>query len=179
MLRFCLSFVSAWWLVTGTLSAQPRVDYQSDIQPIFDRTCAGGFCHIGGTTSGVDLSDYQSTVKSIGEGYLIEIVVPFDAAGSPIVDKLTSDFPQIGQMMPFGGPPLPQEEIDLITRWIDEGAEEHSVTLLRGDADGSGSPDISDGVYILRYLYSGGPPPLCVPVADTTADGGLNISDAL
>jgi hypothetical protein len=51
-----------------------------------------------------------------------------------------------------------------------------------GDANGDGVVDMTDAVYILRYLYSGGPPPVCDPLcscADTNGDGLVGISDAI
>lgn len=59
--------------------------------------------------------------------------------------------------------------------------------FLRGNADGSALPpldpqaaiDISDPIYLLNYLFSGGPEPPCRDAADATDDGALDISDAI
>ncbi len=50
-----------------------------------------------------------------------------------------------------------------------------------GDANGDGVVDMTDAVYILDYLYLGGPPPTCdLPYccADTDGSGLVDISDA-
>ncbi len=52
-------------------------------------------------------------------------------------------------------------------------------TYVCGDLDGSGSgPDISDLVYLVSYMFSGGPPPVHMAAADVNGDGtGPDISD--
>ncbi len=52
--------------------------------------------------------------------------------------------------------------------------------LLRGDIDHSSSgPDISDLVYLVSYMFSGGPEPPCMEETDVNGDGSLtpDISD--
>jgi len=49
----------------------------------------------------------------------------------------------------------------------------------RGDANGDGSVDVADAVFLLQYLFGGGPSALCEDSADTNDDGGLDISDAV
>jgi hypothetical protein len=51
--------------------------------------------------------------------------------------------------------------------------------FLRGDANGTGVVDISDAVFILNFLFLGGPAPGCEPGADTNTSGDLDISDAV
>ncbi len=48
-----------------------------------------------------------------------------------------------------------------------------------GDADGSRNIDISDAVYLIAYIFSGGPAPSPVPAGDASCDGGVDISDAV
>lgn len=46
------------------------------------------------------------------------------------------------------------------------------------DDDGSPTPDISDLVYAVSYMYSGGPPPPCIEQMDLNGSGGIpDISD--
>lgn len=167
-------------LVVATLPtvAQP-VDYARDIQPIFTNSCEGGFCHIGLATSGVELTDFQATWASRGGNYNGPIVLPFNSRGSPLWDKLANEFPLFGSRMPFLQAQLTQEQIDLIARWIDEGAREFPGELLRGDFDYGDTVDFSDAVLILRYLFEGGAPPYCFPVADANEDQRINVADAL
>jgi hypothetical protein len=49
---------------------------------------------------------------------------------------------------------------------------------VRGDIDHGGNGiDISDLVYMVDYMFTGGPPPLCVDEADIDGTGGIDISD--
>ncbi len=93
--------------------------FSADIQPLFARRCGGG-CHVGGTTSGVDLSTYASVRASIGVQYGERVVRPGDAAGSPLVDKIEAA-PRFGSRMPQGSP-LSAAEIGQVRAWIDAGA---------------------------------------------------------
>lgn len=49
----------------------------------------------------------------------------------------------------------------------------------RGDPNGSGSTDISDGIAILGHLFLGGEPPGCIESADANNDGTVDISDGV
>lgn len=49
----------------------------------------------------------------------------------------------------------------------------------RGDADGGGALNLTDGIFILNFLFLGGSEPPCLDAADTDDNGNLNISDAV
>jgi thiosulfate dehydrogenase len=49
--------------------------------------------------------------------------------------------------------------------------------LDRGDVDRNGSREITDAVNILSFLFLGGTPPSCKPLADVTGEGDVDISD--
>ncbi|MGA1779743.1 MAG: PKD domain-containing protein [Planctomycetota bacterium] len=51
--------------------------------------------------------------------------------------------------------------------------------FMRGDANYDLGVDISDAIFLLSYLFTGGPPPECPDSADTNDDGSLNIGDAI
>jgi hypothetical protein len=51
--------------------------------------------------------------------------------------------------------------------------------FLRGDADSSREVDISDAIFILRFLFLGDRPPRCLDAADANDDGALDQSDAI
>ncbi len=48
-----------------------------------------------------------------------------------------------------------------------------------GDSDGNKSVNISDAVYLIAYIFSGGLPPDPLEAGDTSCDGAVNISDAV
>ena len=52
-------------------------------------------------------------------------------------------------------------------------------TYLCGDADGSSAISVSDVVYLISYIFSGGPAPMPLLSGDADCSGGVNISDAV
>jgi hypothetical protein len=50
---------------------------------------------------------------------------------------------------------------------------------LRGDADGNGFVNISDAVYLINYIFGGGPAPSPEAAGDADCNGFVNISDAV
>ena len=50
---------------------------------------------------------------------------------------------------------------------------------LCGDADGSQSISISDAVYLINYIFAGGPPPNPVLAGDADCSHAVSISDAV
>jgi len=53
------------------------------------------------------------------------------------------------------------------------------VPFRRGDSDGDGALNLTDGVFVLQFLFSGGPSPLCLEAADADDDGALSITDGI
>ena len=49
----------------------------------------------------------------------------------------------------------------------------------RGDSNASGDLNITDGVFVLNYLFLGGPEPTCQDAADSDDNGQLNITDGV
>ncbi|MEO6760021.1 MAG: DUF1549 domain-containing protein, partial [Saprospiraceae bacterium] len=96
-----------WALAAGlSLLGQPRVDFARDIQPILSTSCQG--CHGEKAQMGqLRLDSKTAALRTITSGTLYQRV-----AG-------TSDQAR----MPMGAKPLPADQIALIKRWIDEGAE--------------------------------------------------------
>jgi hypothetical protein len=112
--------------LAGGTSGGP-VTLAGDIQPIFRRQCAlAGGCHLGDAAAlGMDLSEGQSLLNTVNvpsayDENLIR-VVPRDSANSFLYQKITQDSPAFGSRMPLTGT-LVASDIDLIRRWIDEGA---------------------------------------------------------
>ena len=76
------------------------VDYESQIQPIFNSSC--GNCHLGNSSGGVNLSNYENTIES-------DILIAGDAESSSLYDRITRANSEAGDMPPGdrgpGGPP--------------------------------------------------------------------------
>jgi len=52
-------------------------------------------------------------------------------------------------------------------------------TFIRGDANSDGKVDITDAVFILNFLFSGGEAPSCTDAADVNGDNQVDISDGV
>lgn len=52
-------------------------------------------------------------------------------------------------------------------------------SIPAGDANGDGSANISDAVWIINYIFNGGPEPVDFRAADVVNDCSINISDAV
>ncbi|MBN1441464.1 MAG: lamin tail domain-containing protein [Planctomycetes bacterium] len=61
---------------------------------------------------------------------------------------------------------------------VGEGCETEPE-FLRGDSNSDCGVDLSDGVFILNYLFTGGRTPSCFDAADTDDGGSLEITDAV
>jgi outer membrane protein assembly factor BamB len=48
-----------------------------------------------------------------------------------------------------------------------------------GDANGDGSVNVADAVYLINYVFKGGPAPDPVCAGDANGDGSVNIADAV
>lgn len=121
MYRFIPFFVLIFCVSSTIIFAQ--VDYEEQIQTIFNESCGGAGCHINSSTNGVNLTTYDDVINSTGAVYGTKIVIPGDPDNSPLVDKIEPN-PSVGSRMPQGGPFLSTDEIDLIRQWISEGANE-------------------------------------------------------
>ncbi|MBU1319123.1 MAG: hypothetical protein KKH67_07995 [candidate division Zixibacteria bacterium] len=54
------------------------------------------------------------------------------------------------------------------------------ISCTIGDADGSGGVDIDDVVYLIAYIFTGGPPPVeAVCCGDADGSGGVDIDDVV
>ena len=101
------------------------INYNSEIQPIFNNNCIS--CHIdGGAYFGdLDLSSYSEVMEGGESG---NTIVPFESENSLLWQHVNSSY-----MPPYGSgnSPLTTEQINLIAQWIDEGAffepEEDSI----------------------------------------------------
>ncbi len=51
--------------------------------------------------------------------------------------------------------------------------------VLVGDANGDDVINIGDAVYIINYVFRGGPAPIPIEAADVNCDGKINVGDAV
>ncbi|HEX6926756.1 MAG TPA: DUF1553 domain-containing protein [Longimicrobiaceae bacterium] len=95
-----------------------RVDFNSDVRPILNGKCIA--CHGGVKRSGGFGVLFREDALAIGESGRPGIV-PRDADASELIRRITHPDPT--ERMPHDADPLSDEEIDILRRWIDQGAE--------------------------------------------------------
>lgn len=105
---------------TGNGTARPchpdTVYYGRDIQPILTASCAYAGCHgQGSSQDGVSLESYQSVMNA-------NVVDPFDPSSSDLVEVLLETDPD-KKMPPPPNNPLENAKIQLIQKWIRQGAQ--------------------------------------------------------
>ena len=58
--------------------------------------------------------------------------------------------------------------------------EQGGLAAICGDCNGDFVVDVGDVVYLISWLYRGGPPPLCpIARADCYGDGVINVGDVV
>ncbi len=102
-----------------------RIDFAKEVQPIFEMNCLS--CHKSANAkSGLSLE----TLESAQEGGRLSgpAVIPRRGSESPLVLYLQG---KKKPQMPFGRAPLPEAQITLIQKWIDQLPEEEPTVALR------------------------------------------------
>ena len=92
-----------------------QVDYKTQIEPIFYDKCSG--CHTGGGSSGgQDLSSYSGLIAGGNSG---STIIPGDSQNSLLWKRINDG------SMPPGSNDVSLSKIDLVAKWINEGALEN------------------------------------------------------
>ena len=132
------------------------VFFTSDVQPILTARCInchapGGFAQMQGIPwdfrEDTAFGDLVNQVSSQVEA--LTLVVPGDPNASLLFLKVSSESPPVGSMMPLGGPPLTDIEIELIRVWIEQGAlEQEEMPADGGDGEAAGSAENGEIIYL-------------------------------
>lgn len=102
---------------TAPADAVLTVDFARHIQPIFDQKCVE--CHGPSKSKGKLRLDTPGQIFSREEG--LEVVIPKSPDESELLIRVLMKKGEEGRMPPKGDP-LPGEQVELIRRWIAEGA---------------------------------------------------------
>ena len=95
-----------------------KVDYSTQVKPLLNKhciSCHGGVKKIGGFSL-LFRTDALAKTKS-GK----PAIIPFHPEQSDFIARLSHK--DLDERMPYHANPLKKEEIDLLTRWVQEGAE--------------------------------------------------------
>ena len=148
-----------------------EVDYNSEIQPIFNSSCIN--CHSGSDAEeDLNLTSYNNVMNGGESG---DVVIPYDHANSLLWQYVNSSY-----MPPYGSGsyPLTTDQINLIAQWIDEGALPESNESMLGDVNDDGAVNVLDVVLLVNLILNGNYPD-DNPQADVNGDGMLNVLDVV
>src|SRR6266508_7017988 len=105
----------------AAFAAQKDIDFNRDIRPILSDHCYA--CHgpdENKRKAGLRLDRLDEALKPLKSGN--RAIVPGDLEKSTLVQRLASHDPDEIMPPPKEGKPLRAEQIDLLTRWVKEGA---------------------------------------------------------
>ena len=92
-------------LIPKTLNVCDSVKFGTTIKPIIDASCATPNCHVPGGTGPGNFLDYNEILNRVQSGLFKSYVID----GVP-------------EIMPQGGPRLPNDQIEKIKCWLAAGA---------------------------------------------------------
>lgn len=98
------------------------VSFGGNVKPILNARCTGSACH---SWSSETAEPYRYTlITAPGQVVNGSLVYAFDLDRSILYQKIIRN-PAFPPPMPYGGPPLPADEIETFRRWIAEGARDN------------------------------------------------------
>lgn len=123
MNKLCMAAAAALVAVAASpaLAKEEPISFAEDVKPILDMRCTE--CHVPGQAgteaSGLDLSNYETTMKGTKHG-------PMIVAGDPVSSnlmRLIDGKADKSLQMPHGKKKLSSCDRDLIRKWIKQGAK--------------------------------------------------------
>ena len=120
-LRTSASLLAAVVLCMSSAALEPAaaadVDFAREVQPLLARRCFA--CHGPDTQeAGLRLDEAEAATAELDSG--VVAIVPGDAAGSELMARITSDDEFL--QMPPEGSRLTAAEVEVLRRWINDGA---------------------------------------------------------
>lgn len=128
--RHTACFVSLLFAVSWTACSEHKKSAEQfpvEVEEIFHSSCAGSTCHVDAGAhdllkinhddehgGGLDLTEWETLFQGSYHG---AVIIPFSSKFSHLMKHLTGE-----QLLMPPGSPLPQDEIDIVRQWINEGA---------------------------------------------------------
>src|SRR5882757_7436120 len=127
MLRKLARFSAFIFLIArvcaGVTKSDPAtISFNHDIRPIFSEHCYA--CHgpdEGKRKAGLRLDSEESALKELKSG--AHAIVPGDLKKSALIERIHSTDPDEKMPPVKSGKPLNKEQIELLTRWVQQGAK--------------------------------------------------------
>jgi hypothetical protein len=105
-------------IIVWMIIPEEKVDYSEQVKPILNKHCIS--CHGGVKQSGGFSLLFEEEAKGNTDSGQ-PAIIPGHASSSEMIRRLTSKDPE--ERMPYEKAPLSEEEIDILKKWIDQGAE--------------------------------------------------------
>ena len=139
--------ISAWAAETpGDSSAATHASYFKEVVPIFKKSCTG--CHHPGKLKGeFDLTTFSALLKGGKHGVELKSGNPKE---SRLVEAISGDEPD----MPKEGDPLTKDEVTVISKWIEQGANDDTPPEMVNPFKLSKPPEYHRPPVISAMAYS-------------------------
>lgn len=112
-----------------------NIVYSQHVQPIFKANCLSSGCHNSvDRANGLELTSWESLIRGSNFG---AVIISGQAHHSHLVEHLEGE---TEPRMPLNRDPLPEEQIEFIARWVEEGA--------RNDAGQRPYENITKKIYV-------------------------------
>ncbi len=118
LLAVIILLASTYLVWDNGVFTEHKVDFNAEIRPIINKKCIT--CHGGVKRSGEFSLLFRSDALSPNESGK-RAIVPGSVEESEMIRRINHHDPE--ERMPPEGDPLPPEEIELLTRWIEQGAQ--------------------------------------------------------
>jgi hypothetical protein len=115
---FVVGLFLAGYLSYRLFSPEPRVDFSTDVKPILNKKCIT--CHGGvKAKAGFSVLFREEALDTTESGK--PAIIPGDPDGSEMIRRITLKDPE--DRMPYKHEPLSKSEINILRRWIKQGAK--------------------------------------------------------
>ena len=143
----------------SALGAAEPASYYNEVRPLLQVHCSG--CHQpANKLSGLDITTYEGILKGGAKhGSSLAKGAPDN---SPLVSLVTG---KLEPRMPMGGAELAPEAVDLLTRWVREGAEDDTPAEAKAPQAPTEPPEYAQAPTITGMAFS--------PDGSTLAVGGF------
>lgn len=124
----------------------PPVSFEKQVMPVLQKKCQG--CHQPAKRQGkLDLTSFEGLAKGGDSGAGVVAGKPDESA---ILEQIQGDQP----LMPPTGPAMTKEEVDLVVRWIAEGAKDDTSAASRDTIDADHPPIYASPPLTTALAYS-------------------------
>ncbi|WP_257666816.1 DUF1553 domain-containing protein [Parapedobacter tibetensis] len=117
-LKLCIGIAVVVVAIALLQGKEEPVDFSAEVKPIINKhciTCHGGVKKNGGFSLLFEEEAFAATESGN------PAIIRGDAKHSEFIRRLTAEDPE--ERMPYNAPPLSKKEINLLTRWIEQGAK--------------------------------------------------------